>query len=185
MADRHLGDVLYKDRHAVCLRKQDVFDVRDLVTLGQVGGAAAVHETDAADVHRLLAHVDRAAAHIDIGVADGADHLGQSDVVGVEFVQIDLDVIFLRGPAPGVELHHAGHRQESPLQYPVLNGPQIGQSKMLRSGHLIAVDFTDQAGGLDLRGDVIRQTDVLLEVDGGLRQREIVVDAVIEGHAHE
>ena len=92
VADGHLGDVFHKDRHAVRLRKRDVLDVRDLVALGDIRGAAGVHQTDAANVHRLLAHVDGASADIDIGVADRADDLRQRDVVGVELVQIDFDV---------------------------------------------------------------------------------------------
>src|SRR6476620_3801426 len=53
------------------------------------------------------------------------------------------------------------------------------------STHLIAVDFADQAGGLDLRRDVVRQTDILLQIDRGLGEREIILDAVIEGDPHE
>jgi hypothetical protein len=48
------------------------------------------------------------------------------------------------------------------------------------SDQLIAVDFADEAGRLNLRRDSTGETDVLLQVDGCLREREIVVDAVLE-----
>ena len=108
IADRDLGDIFHEHRHAVRLGQQDVLDVLDLVALGQIGGAAAVHQPDAADIHGLLAEIDGAAADIDIGVAERADHLRQRDIVGVEFVQIDVDVIFFGRAAPGIDLHDAG-----------------------------------------------------------------------------
>ena len=120
-----------------------------------------------------------------LALPDRADHLRQRHVVGVELVQIDLDIVFLRRAAPGIDLDDAGNGQQAALHDPVLDGAQVGQSEMRRSDHLIAVDFADQAGGLDLWGDVVRQVDVLLKVDRGLRQREIIVDAVIENDAHE
>jgi hypothetical protein len=51
------------------------------------------------------------------------------------------------------------------------------------SNQLIAVDFADEAGRLDLRRDPAGETDVLLQVDGSLREREIIVDAVLEHDA--
>ena len=53
------------------------------------------------------------------------------------------------------------------------------------SDQLIAEDLADQAGALDLRRDVIRQADVLLQIDGGLRQREVIIDAVLEHDPYE
>ncbi len=100
-------------------------------------------------------------------------------------MQIDLDVVFLGGAAPGIDLHHARHGEKPPLQDPILHGAQIGQTEMRRPDHLIAVDFADQAGALDLRRDVIRQADILLQIDRGLRQREIIIDAVLKHDAHE
>jgi len=100
-------------------------------------------------------------------------------------MQIDLDVEFLGGAAPGIDLNDAGHGQQPALHDPVLDGAQIGQAEVRRADHLIAKDLADQAGGLDDRRDVVRQRDVLLQIDRGLRQREVIVDAVIERHADE
>ena len=72
-------------------------------------GSAAVDQADAADIHRLLADIDAARADIDVRVADRADELRQGDAIGFELVEIGLDFVFLRGPAPGVDLHHAWH----------------------------------------------------------------------------
>ena len=185
ISDVDLGDVLHLHGNAVELGEYDVLDVADAIALRQILRAAAVHQADAADVHGLLADIDRTAADVDVGIRDGADDLGQGDVVGVELMKVDLDLVLLRGSAPRVDLHDARHRKEAPLEDPVLDGAQVGQSEMGRSGDLIAIDLADQARSENLRGDVIRQTDVLLEVDRGLGEGEVVIDAVIESHADE
>ena len=100
-------------------------------------------------------------------------------------MQIDVDVVFLGGAAPGVDLHDAGNGEQAPLQYPILHRAQIGQPEMRRPDHLIAVDFANEARALDLRHHVVRQVDVLLQIDRGLRQREIIVDVVLEHDADE
>jgi hypothetical protein len=50
-----------------------------------------------------------------------------------------------------------------------------------RTYDLIAIYLADQARRLDLRRNVVRQTDVLLEIERGLLDSEIIVDAIIEG----
>jgi hypothetical protein len=100
-------------------------------------------------------------------------------------MQIDLDVIFLGGPAPSVDLHDARHAEEPALQNPILDRAQIGQAEVRRPGHLIAVDFADQAGGLNGGRYVVGQTDVLLQIDRGLSEGEVIFYAVIESHADE
>ena len=182
VTDRDLGNVLDVNRDAVGLTQDDILDVFDVVTLRQVSGPAAVHQADAANVDGLLADVDGAAADIDVGVADRRDHLGKRHVVGVELMQIDIDVVRLGCPAPGVDLNDAGDRQQAALDDPVLDRSQIGQSEVWGTDDLIAIDLPDQAGGLDLRRDVVRKTDILLQVDRGLRQRKIVINAVVERH---
>ena len=59
----------------------------NLVALGDVVGAAAVDQSDAADIDRLLTDRDLAAADIDVGVAERGDELGNRDVVGLELLQ--------------------------------------------------------------------------------------------------
>ena len=93
------------------------------------------------------------------------DYLGQGDAVGIELVEIDLDLEFLGGAAPGVHLDDAGNGQQPALQDPILDGAKIGQAEMRRSYDLVTIDFADQAGALDLRRDVVRQADVLLQAD--------------------
>jgi len=68
IADCNFGDVLDVDRNAVALRQHDIVDVGDFVTLRQIVSAAGVHQTDAADIHRLLAEVDSAAADVDVAL---------------------------------------------------------------------------------------------------------------------
>jgi len=103
-----------------------------------------VADTHAGNVPQL--NGDLAAADIDVGIADGADHLRQGDVVGVELVEIDFDFVFFGGPAPGVDLDHAFDGQEPSLHDPILHGAQIAQSEVRRPYNLIPVDFANQAG---------------------------------------
>src|SRR5215510_10601823 len=143
MTDGDLRNVFRKYRDAVGLRKQDVFDVANLVTLRQICRTAAVHEPHAPDIDGLLAHVDGAAAHVDVGIADGCDDLRQRDVVGVELVQIDFDIVLLGSSAPSIDLDYARNSQETALQDPILNRAQVRQSEVRRSDHLVPENFAD------------------------------------------
>ena len=184
-AHRNLGDILDEDRQPARRRQHDVLDVADLVALGQIRLAAGIHQADAAHVHGLLADVDGAAADIDVGVAERGDHLLQRHAIGLKLPRIDLDVVFLGGAAPGVDLHDAGHGKQAPLQYPVLDRAQVAQAEMRRTHQLVAVDFADEARSLNLRRDSAGKADVLLQIDRDLRQREIVIDVVLEYDADE
>ena len=55
VADIDAGHILHLNRDAVHLGQDDVLDVVDLVSLSEIVGAAVVDQSDAADVHRLLA----------------------------------------------------------------------------------------------------------------------------------
>jgi len=55
------------------LAEDDVLDVRDLGNTCDVVGATLIDQSDAAEVDRLLADRDLAAADIDVGVAEGAE----------------------------------------------------------------------------------------------------------------
>ena len=57
------------------LGEHDILDVADAIALGQVLIASAVEQSDAADVHGLLADRDLTAADIDIGVAECGNNL--------------------------------------------------------------------------------------------------------------
>ncbi len=185
VADIDIGDVLDLHRNAVGLCQDDVLDVVDPVALRQVLGPAAVQETDASDVHGLLADIDRASAHIGIGVADRGQNLRKGDVVGVEFVEVDLDLVFFGGAAPGVDLNDAFDRQQAALHHPVLDGAKIGQPDMGRPNDLITIDLAHQARALNLRRYAVGQADILLQAERRLREGKIVVDAVFEDDADE
>src|SRR5262249_37708232 len=149
IADVNLGHLFDLHWDAIRLRQDDVLDVLDLVALRQILGATAVQQADAADVHGLLPEADGPATHIGIGIADRADHLRQRDVVGVELVQIDLDLELLGSAAPGVDLDDTLHRQQPALHNPILDRAQIGQAEVRRSDQLVAVNFADQARALN------------------------------------
>src|SRR5262249_31558225 len=101
-------------------------------------------------------------------------------VVGVELVQIDFDLEFLGGPAPGDDLDDAVDGQEAALQDPVLNRAQIGQSEVWGPHYLIAENLADQARALDRGLHIVRKIDPLLQAQSGLRVSEIVINPVLE-----
>ncbi len=185
ITDRDLGDVFDEYRDAVALPERNILDVFDVIALCEVVGAAGVHQADATNVDGLLAHIDRPAADIDVGVAERSDNLRQRNVVSVEFVQIDVDIVFLGRAAPSIYLNDPWDGQKAALHDPILDSAQIGQPEMRRPDHLITVNFADQAGGLDLRRHAVRQTDILLQIDRCLCQSKIIIDAVIKGHPHK
>ena len=156
-ADGNGRDVLHLDGKAVRLTEDDVLDVPDLVTLCDVVGAATVDQSDAADIDRLLSDRDLTAADIDVGVAERRNELRDRDVVGFQLLQIGIDIELLGGATPGVDLHDAGNRQETTSDDVILQCPQIGQSKMRRTDELVAVDFANQAGLLNLGNLIARQ----------------------------
>src|SRR3984885_8232833 len=183
--DGDAGDVLDLDRQAVHLGQDDVLDVLDLVALGDVVGAAAIDESDAADIDRLLPDRDLTTADIDVGVTERGDELRDRDVVGFQLLQIGIDIELLGHAAPGVDLHHTRNRQEAPGDDVIFQRAQIGQAEMRGTDELIAIDFPDQTRLLDLRDLVARQVDVLLQTDRGLGQREVEVGAISERDADE
>src|SRR5208282_5668515 len=185
IADGDLAEIPDLDRHAIDLRQDDFFDVLDLVALDQIVVAAVVDQADAANIDRLLADGDFAAADVDIGVAQRGDDLGNGDIIGFELGRIELDMEFLGGAAPGVDLHDAGNGQQPARDDPVLDGAQIGQAEMLRSGDFIAENFAGETGLLNLRNLGAGQIDVLLQADRRLGEGEMIIDAIFEGHADE
>ena len=84
VADRHLANILHQHRDAVDLGQHHVFDVADLVALGQIIVAAVVNQPDAADIDGLLANADFAPADVDVRVAQRRQDLRHGDVVGFE-----------------------------------------------------------------------------------------------------
>src|SRR6516165_8268276 len=106
VADVHLGHVLHLHPDAVELGENHVLDVVDLKTLGQVRIAAAIEQPNPAYIHGLLAHRNFATADVDVGVPERADNLWDGNVVGVELVQIDVDIVLLGGAAPWIDLDY-------------------------------------------------------------------------------
>ncbi|KKF67191.1 hypothetical protein XU19_23770, partial [Vibrio parahaemolyticus] len=88
-------------------------------TLGQVLLAAAVKQTNAPNIDRLLSDRDLASTDIDIGIAERSRDLLEREVVGVKLVQIDFDVVLLGRAAPRVHLNDSGNRQKAALYDPI------------------------------------------------------------------
>ena len=58
-------------------------------------------------------------------------------------------------------MNDAFHGEQPAQNDPVLNAAQLGQSGMLGTDHLIAIDLADETGLLDLRNLIAGKTDVL------------------------
>jgi hypothetical protein len=183
--DVYSRNVLDQHGNAVELPEHDVLNVIDVIALREIIVPAVVDQSHAADVHRLLADGDLAAAHIDVGVAERGQKLRHRDVIRLEFVEIGLDFEFLCGSAPAVDRNHTLDRRQAPQRDPVLHGAQVGEPEVLGADDLVTVDLADQARLLDLRHLVRGELHVLLQAELGLRVGEVVVDPVLEGHAHE
>jgi len=80
VADRHIGDVLDQNGNAVGLRQDDIFDVTDLIAVGDDFIPAIVDQANAADVHGLLPDGDLAGAYVDIRISYGSDQLRHGDI---------------------------------------------------------------------------------------------------------
>ena len=151
VAHLHLRDVLHQHGNAVRLGQDDVLDVIDLVALGQIICAAVVNQADAADVDGLLADADFAPADVDVRVAQGGQHLRHRDVVGFQFAEgpprrripWSVPPQLLTCTMPGMVNSRRAHD-------PILNGAEIGQPEMLRTDHLVTIDFPGRAVLLDL-----------------------------------
>ena len=66
---------------------------------------------------------------------------------------------------------------------PILDGAQIGQPKMLRPDHLVAINFPVELYLLDLRHLAAGKRDVLLQGDRRLSVGEVIVHPVFEHDA--
>ena len=123
------------------LAEHDVFDVVDLISLGQIIVAAVVDQPHAANVDGLLADADFAAAHVDVGVAQRGQNLRHGNVVGFQLVRVDRNLKFFGRAAPTVDRGDAGNRQQPPRHDPILHGAQVDDSEMRRAHDLVAIDF--------------------------------------------
>ena len=173
-AKRNSGHIADQHGQTVLLREHDIADILNVA-----------HQTQAADIHRLLAHTDGTSADIGVGIANRGKYLLQRQTIAFQLLRVHLNVVFLGGTAPGHNLSHARYGQQAALDDPVLDTAQVGEAVGRRSLDLVTQNFTDQAGRLNLWLHVVRQGDVLLQVDGGLRQRRHVVNAVLESHPHK
>jgi hypothetical protein len=184
-ADIDPGNMLYLNRRAVRLRQDNFLNVVKPIALRQIAFAAAVEKAYATNIHRLLADVDGPSPDVDVGVADGADQLRQCNVIRIEFIEIGLDFKFFGHAAPGVDLDDTGDAQQPALQHPILNCAKIGQSKVGGADELIAKDLANQAAALNGRLYVVREGYALLKIERRLREREVIVDPIVEHDANE
>jgi len=85
--------------------------------------------------------------------------LGQRDVVGIELVEIDLDIVLLGCAAPRAHLNDAWNGEQPTDDDPILHGAQVGQSEVGRTDDLVAKDLADQARLLDRGRHTVGKAD--------------------------
>ena len=172
-ADFDLGDVGHQHRNAALLGQHDVADI---VHRGD--------DADAADVDRLFADRDGAAADIGIAGRDRGHDLRQRQPVGHHAVEVDLGLEFLGFAAEHRDVGNPGHDAQLAFDHPVLQRLQLHHVHAGRPDQLVAEDLADAAGGRDHRQHACRQYRVLQPVEG-LLAHEMIVAAVFELQADE
>ena len=80
-----------------------------------------LHQSDAADHHRLLTVVEQRAAGVLIVGSDRLRDLPDRQVVLVQRQRIDLDLVLLHQSAERRDVRDAGHLPEARLDHPVLS----------------------------------------------------------------
>src|SRR5262249_37443640 len=154
ITDRNACNVLDLDRQAAGLGQDNVFDVLYVITVRYVICAAAIDQADAADVDRLLTDGDFPAADIDVAVPKRADQLRHRDVVGLELLQVGIDIELFGGAAPGIDLRHSRNGEQAARHHVVLQRAQVSQPEVRRPDDLVAIDLADQARRLDGRNEI-------------------------------
>src|SRR5258705_7396202 len=139
-ADGHGRDVLDQHRIAARLRHHGVGEVVD-----------RADQADAAHHGGLRADIDGVATDIDVGIADGLQHLRQRQPIGDQLAEIDLQLVGLGLAAPPRDVDHAGHGAEAALQHPVLKRLEVEYAVVWRTLEAVAVDFADRAQRRDGR----------------------------------
>ena len=154
-----------------------------LVALGQIVVAAVVNQADAANIDGLLAYADFAPAYVNVGVAECGQNLGHRNAVGFQLVRVHLDLKLLGGASPTVDGRDTRDGQQPARDDPILNGAEIGDSKMRRPDNLIAVNFPRRTVRLDVGHLVARQVDILRDCHRRLAISEEIIHAVLEADA--
>ena len=159
----HVRDVLDQHRIAAALRHHGVGKIVD-----------RADQADAAHHGGLRADVDGVAADIDVGIADGLQHLRQRQAVGDQLVEIDLQLVGLGLAAPAGDVDHAGHGAEAALQHPVLQRLEVEHAVVRRPVQAVAKDFADRAERRDGRLHVAGQRRQLRQPVQHLLQRLVI-----------
>ena len=163
LADGDRGDVLDQHRIAAGLRHHGVVEVFD-----------RADQADAAHHGGLRADIDGVAADIDVGVADGLQHLRQRQPVGDQLVEIDLQLIGLGLAAPPGDVDHPGYGAEAALQHPVLQRLEVEHAVVRRPLQPVAIDFADRAQRRNARLHIARQRPELRQPVQHLLQRFLI-----------
>ena len=127
-------------------------------------------QSDAPHVGGLLADIERARADVQITVGHRGDDLRKRDVVGGQFLQVDVDVVFLGQAAPTDHVDDAGNGAEAFLEHPILERFEISEAEIFRRDELVAINFADGTLRRDLR----------LRAVGKRRQRADAVEHLLE-----
>src|SRR5271155_1681902 len=114
-----------------------------------------VDQPDAADDRGLRPEIDGLAADIDVAVVERLQHLRQGDPLRQQTIEIDGDLVGLGLAAPPGDVDDPGHRLEPALEYPILDGLEIGDAEARGAHDAITIDLADRAFRRDLRSDAV------------------------------
>ena len=82
-------------------------------------------QPDRAHVDLLHARLDEASPGVHVVVGELLLHLADAKAVGDELVRVDAHLVFARGSAEDLDVHHIRHGLELFHQHPVLQGLQL------------------------------------------------------------
>ena len=138
--DLHIGNVGEQHWDTALLGEHDVANILQ-----------RLHNTDAADIDRLLAHRDGAAADVGIARRNGIQDLRQSHAVGHHAVEIDLDLELLALAAQHQHVGNTGDGAQPAFHNPVLERLELHQVHAWRALELVAKYLADGSRWRDHR----------------------------------
>ncbi len=172
-AQTHLSDVAHQHGRPLLVGLQD--DASEVLLPLQVP-APADHVLPPGELQE-------APPDLVVAGADGAGHVGDADVVGLEAVGIDGDLVLLDEPPHRGDLGDTGDRLEAVPQGPVLEGAQVRDGVgpgVVHEGILEDPSHT-RGIGAQLGPDSLRQQGLdLREVLEDAAPRPIEIGAVLE-----
>ena len=143
------------------------------------------HQANGANVVRLLAAFNEAAACIHVVGGERLLYLRDAQTVGDQLVRIHLRLVFAGQPAKAHHVRNVRHRLQLFFEEPILYGFQFHQIVIRVGTHqAVEINLTHRAVVRSQNGiQILRQAD-LRQFLQSLLARKLRVGAVFEDHGH-